>query len=70
MRSGWMETEKIPISVIYGFKYPLNQCRATSSAFSPVLKMKPKRTWYEMSVTHPLSVQGQKLLVAGAFCTY
>ena len=32
----------VPISVIYGFKYPLNQGRKTSTARSPVLKMKPK----------------------------
>ena len=30
----------VPISVIYGFKYPLNQGRTT--ACSPVLKVKPK----------------------------
>ena len=32
----------VPISVIYGFKYPINQGRTTSTTCSPVLKMKPK----------------------------
>ena len=42
----------VPISVIYGFKYPLNQGRTTSTACSPVLKMKPK-LWPSALVQEP-----------------